>query len=91
MENNMLSENSEQDFQIRAIVDQYISHWKWFVLGALVSLSVAYLYLRYTIPQYRSSTTILMKDEKKGGLSSELAAFSDMGLGGGKNNIGTLR
>ena len=87
MENNMLSENSEQDFQIRAIVDQYISHWKWFVLGALVSLSVAYLYLRYTIPQYRSSTTILMKDEKKGGLSSELAAFSDMGLGGGKNNI----
>lgn len=87
MENNMLNENSEQDFQIRAIIDQYLSHWKWFVLGALISLSVAYLYLRYTIPQYRASTTILMKDEKKGGLSSELAAFSDMGLGGGKNNI----
>ncbi|TDD75946.1 GumC family protein [Flavobacterium caseinilyticum] len=87
MENNMLNENSEQDFQIRAIVDQYASHWKWFVLGAFISLSVAYVYLRYTIPQYRASTTILMKDEKKGGLSSELAAFADMGLVGGKNNI----
>lgn len=87
MENNMLNENPEQDFQIRAIVDQYLSHWKWFVLGVLISLFIAYLYLRYTIPQYRASTTILMKDEKKGGLSSELAAFSDMGLGGGKNNI----
>ncbi|RBN49489.1 GumC family protein [Flavobacterium psychrolimnae] len=87
MENNMLNETSEQDFQIRAIFDQYASHWKWFVLGACISFSIAYLYLRYTIPQYRASTTILMKDEKKGGLSSELAAFADMGIGGGKNNI----
>lgn len=87
MENNMSNENQEQDFQIRAIVDQYASHWKWFFLGACISLSVAYLYLRYTIPQYRAATTILMKDEKKGGLSSELAAFADMGIGGGKNNL----
>ena len=86
MENNMLNESSEQDFQIRAIFDQYASHWKWFVLGVFISLSIAYLYLRYTTPQYRASTTILMKDEKKGGLSSELAAFSDMGIGGGTNN-----
>ena len=87
MENNLLNETSEQDFQLRAIVDQYASHWKWFVLGAIISLSVAYLYLRYTVPQYRASTTILMKDEKKGGMSSELAAFADMGIGGGKSNI----
>ena len=83
----MLNENSEQEFQIRAIVDKYVSHWKWFVLAACISLSIAYVYLRYTIPQYRASTTILMKDEKKGGLSSELAAFADMGFGGAKSNI----
>lgn len=87
MENNMLNETSEPDFQIRAIFDQYASHWKWFVLGSCISLSVAYIYLRYTVPQYRASTTILMKDEKKGSMSSELAAFADMGIGGGKNNI----
>jgi len=87
MENNMLNENSEQDFQIRAVVDQYASHWKWFVLGVFVSLFGAYLYLRYTVPQYRAATTILVKDEKKGGLSSELSAFADMGIGGGKSNL----
>jgi tyrosine-protein kinase Etk/Wzc len=87
MENNMSNDNQEQDFQIRAVVDQYLSYWKWFVLGVCITLSGAYLYLRYTIPQYRASTTILMKDEKKGGISSELAAFADMGIGGGKNNI----
>ena len=87
MENNTLNENSEQDFQIRAIIDQYASRWKWFFLGICICLSVAYIYLRYTVPQYKASTTILVKDEKKGGLASELAAFADMGIGGGKSNL----
>ncbi|TDE04777.1 GumC family protein [Flavobacterium sandaracinum] len=87
MENDMLNENAEQDFQIRAVIDQYASHWKWFVIGVLISLFGAYVYLRYTVPQYRAATTILVKDEKKGGLSSELSAFADMGIGGGKSNL----
>ncbi len=68
MENNMLNENSEQNFQIRDVINQYLSHWKWFVLGVCVSLSIAFIYLRYAIPQYQASTTILGKDEKKGGM-----------------------
>ena len=87
MENNIVNENTEQDFQIRAIVDQYASHWRWFVLGVFLCLTAAYVYLRYTVPQYKASTTILVKDEKKGGLSSELSAFADMGIGGVKNNL----
>ena len=87
MENNMLNENSEQDFNIKAIVDQYAAHWRWFLLGMMISLSIAYVYLRYTAPQYKAATTILVKDEKKGGLSSELSAFADMGIGGVKNNL----
>ena len=87
MENNMLNENTEQDFNIRAIVDQYAAHWKWFVLAVFISLLTAYIYLRYTTPQYKAATTILVKDEKKGGLSSELSAFADMGIGGVKNNL----
>ena len=87
MENNMLNEKSEQDFQFRDIIDQYASHWKWFVLAVFISLLAAYIYLRYTAPQYKAATTILVKDEKKGGLSSELSAFADMGIGGVKNNL----
>ena len=83
----MLNENSEQDFQIKVVIDQYVSYWKWFILGVFLSLTFAYIYLRYTVPQYKASTTILVKDEKKGGLSSELAAFADMGIGGGKSNL----
>jgi tyrosine-protein kinase Etk/Wzc len=87
MENNKLNENLEQDFQIRAIVDNYLSHWRWFLLGICISLSIAFVYLRYATPQYKASTTILVKDEKKGGIASELSVFADMGISGGKSNL----
>src|SRR5690606_11732336 len=44
---------------------------------------IAYTYLRYTTPQFQATTIVLVKDEKKGGMYSELSVFSDMGLGGG--------
>lgn len=88
MENNTSTENLEQELNLRAVLDNYLTHWKWFLLGVLVSLSIAFVYLRYSIPLYQASATILVKDEKKGGMLSELSAFADMGLGGGlKSNV----
>jgi capsular exopolysaccharide synthesis family protein len=88
MENNTSTENLEQELNLRAVLDNYLAHWKWFLLGVIVSLAIAFLYLRYSIPQYQASSTILVKDEKKGGMLSELSAFADMGLGGGlKSNV----
>lgn len=59
---------------------KYTSNWKWFVLGIVLSLFVAYVYLRYSIPQYKATSTILVKDDRKGNLASELSAFSDLGM-----------
>jgi uncharacterized protein involved in exopolysaccharide biosynthesis len=77
MENNMLNENSEQDFQIKVVIDQYLSAGNG-LFRAIVSF-LQPIYLRYTIPQYRASTTILVKMKKKRVSLSELAAFADMG------------
>lgn len=88
MENNLMGNDApEQDFQIRAFVDQYLYYWRWFVLGVVLSLSMAFIYLRYSVPQYKAAMTILVKDDKKGGLSSELSAFADMGISAGKSNL----
>ena len=90
MKDNFISEEyqEEEDIHLRAILEKYLIHWKWFVLGAFLCLTVAYVYLRYTIAQYQASTTILVKDDKKGGMLSELSVFADMGLGGGmKSNL----
>jgi len=86
--NMNIPEPEEESVNFRALLDRYLVEWKWFALGILVCLGIAYTYLRYAVPQYKSSSTILVRDEKKGGLQSELSAFADMGLmTGAKNNV----
>ncbi len=89
MDNNYISDtNQKEDFHFRNVLDNYLIHWHWFVLSIAICIIGSYAYLRYTIPQYQASTTILVKDEKKGGMLSELSAFSDMGIGkGSKGNV----
>ncbi|WP_035668030.1 polysaccharide biosynthesis tyrosine autokinase [Flavobacterium sp. 83] len=88
MENNRFDEDQESDFQLKEVFDKYIVHWQWFLICACMSLFFAFLYLRYTVPEYQASTSILVKDEKKGGMLSELSAFADLGMGGGlKSNV----
>ena len=73
---------------IRAELEKYLFHWKWFALGILLALIGAFLFLRYATPKYSASTTILIKNDKQGGLSEELAAFEDLGIvGGSSKNI----
>ncbi|WP_281298254.1 GumC family protein [Flavobacterium limnophilum] len=85
---NNSDDNENEDFNLREAIDRYLDHWQWFVLAVCLCVTMAYVYLRYTTPQYQASTTILVKDENKGGMLSELSAFADMGLGGGmKSNL----
>lgn len=86
--NSFTDEDQNEDFNLREALDGYLAHWQWFVLAVCICITMAYVYLRYTTPQYQASTTILVKDDKKGGMLSELSAFADMGLGGGmKSNV----
>ncbi|MGM8362803.1 GumC family protein [Flavobacterium sp. ARAG 55.4] len=81
-------EDEIEDINLREQLDKYLIHWKWFVFSVLICLLLAFLYLRYTTPSYEASTSILVKDEKKGGMLSELSAFADLGLGGSmKSNV----
>lgn len=86
---NTIDEQHDNSFSIREQIDKYLIYWHWFATGAIVALVIAFLYLRYyTTPNYRSVSTILVKDDKKGGIASELAAFSDIGmLTGVKSNV----
>lgn len=89
MNNTMMSDdNLDEDFNVKDTLEKYLVYWTWFVLGVFLCLSIAYVYLRYATPQYLAKTTILVKDDKKGGMLSELSAFADLGLGGSlKSNV----
>ena len=72
---------------IKEELERLLAYWKWFVFGGVIALAIAYTYLRYVTPQYSASASIMIKDNMKSGISSELAAFEDLGIiGGGSAN-----
>jgi tyrosine-protein kinase Etk/Wzc len=79
---NSIDINNET-YTLREEIEKYVYHWKWFVFGVLFSLVSAFIYLRYTPNQYDVATKILIDEDNKGGLASELSAFEDLGLLGG--------
>jgi tyrosine-protein kinase Etk/Wzc len=60
------------------IIFRYLPYWPLFLSLLLVSLGAAWFYLRYTLPIYESSATILVKDEKKGVDDANLMAQLDL-------------
>ena len=42
----------------------FLSHWYWFVLAVLMTLSVAVYKIMTTPPIYTRSTSLLIKDDK---------------------------
>jgi tyrosine-protein kinase Etk/Wzc len=90
MEENPSNFNEKQEdlFDFHELVERYVAQWKWFAFGIFVCLVIATLYLRYAVPIYNATATILVRDEKKGGVQSQLSAFSDLGLMAGvKSNV----
>ena len=59
------------------IIRMVVLNWYWFVLSILVCIGAAYYYLAKTPKIYSRTTTILVKDSRKGG-DIELSAFSDL-------------
>ncbi|MFV8345391.1 GumC family protein [Flavobacterium sp. ZB4P13] len=88
MENNRLDRNYENDYPLKSFLEKYLTHWKWFAISASISLFLVFLYLRYTTPQYQATTTILVNEEKKSKIETEMSAFADLGLSSGlKSNV----
>jgi len=87
-QNNFQSENMAQDeFSIVEIFFHYLRYWKWFILSIVVCLMVAFVYLRYTTPEYRVFSKIIISDSKKGQTQDMSATFSDIGLTAPRMNI----
>ncbi|MDO5615008.1 MAG: polysaccharide biosynthesis tyrosine autokinase [Cruoricaptor ignavus] len=93
MSNNyQVTENKSEDSEINLseILKPYLRRWGWFVLGALVALVLAWIYLRYATPVYSIKSTVLVKDAKKNPSVGDIGAIADLsGLGGmATNSIG---
>jgi hypothetical protein len=79
----------EDEVNLRDSLARYLKYWPWFIISVILCILIAFIYLRYSTPVYHSKATIIIKDEKRGGVMSELSSFEDMGIlsGMSTNNL----
>ena len=87
----------EEEIDLREELAKYLRYWPWFIFGVITSILVAFVYLQLSIPVFKTSATVIIKDEEQKGGMPSLEAFSDLGLIGGlgtssiENEIGIFR
>ncbi|WP_298324864.1 polysaccharide biosynthesis tyrosine autokinase [uncultured Dokdonia sp.] len=72
--------SKEDDLNIKEEVLKYLKFWPIIIFSFILSLTLAFLYLKFATHIYESQTTILIKDQNNSAVS-ELAAFDDLGIG----------
>lgn len=80
-------EEYEQPIDFLGYFIKYLLYWKWFVASLVLCISLSLLYIRFTLPSYEIKTSVLLKDDQRGGGTPEMNAFKDMGLLTQKNNV----
>ena len=60
------SSHDNDMIDIRAIIIKYLRKWYWFVISVFVCVSIAFVHLRITAPQFSVQTTILLRDAQSG-------------------------
>jgi len=77
----------EQQIDLLGLFFKYLSYWKLFLVSLVICIMIAVAYLKLTTPIYEVNSTVLLKDDKKGGGMDELGALKDIGLLDVKNNV----
>ena len=81
---------NEEPINLYAIFFKYFVYWPWFVASVLICLVGCYIYLRYQVPVYNVSSSVLIKEnDKRGGSSANnpLGSLQDLGMFSMTNNF----
>ncbi|MEX2592068.1 MAG: GNVR domain-containing protein [Anditalea sp.] len=62
----------------KVIVLKYLRYWYWYLLGVILSFSLAYAYVQYATPEYPIASTILINASSKGSDFTQNAVYSDL-------------
>ncbi len=77
--------NKIDKIDIKEVVGSYTKHWRWFVLSLIAAVALAFIYLRYTTPEYEARAKIQIVEDAN--TASGIDLFSDLELFGGKNKV----
>ena len=72
--------NEEDDVNLKNIYLKLANKWHWFLIGAVLGLIAAILYVNYTAPIYKVNAKVLINSEQKGGgVAQQAGALMDLG------------
>lgn len=80
--NEKRMEVDEEQINIQEILFHYLIHWPWFIISVALCIVLAWIYLHTTTPVYDISTTVLIKDDEKGGGAGMSSELEKIGLDG---------
>ncbi len=81
-----MTENSTLKPGPMELVYKYLVYLPLFIIMLGTSVAIAWLYLRYKVPQYSSSLSLLIKDDSKGSGTSD-AILEGLGVGKKRANL----
>ncbi len=84
--NQTTKEDFSENFNFKEIIYPYLFKWKWYLVTLFFGIIFGLLYLRYTTPTYNVSASILIKDDDKNDLVSQMSAISELSGGGSMQN-----
>ena len=82
-ENKNQNTEQEEAIDLRALFFKYLAYWPWFVASVIACLFIAVVYIKFSIPQYSVTASLLIKEEDKNSSASganPLSAIQDFGM-----------
>jgi len=81
--NNSQHNNQEEKIDLKIFIDRYFIFWKQITFSVLMFLLIGFLFNRYSTKIYKSTTTLLIKEESNASLGSD-DVFEGLDLFGGQ-------
>ena len=78
---------NEETLDIKGLILSYTQYWYYFLISLIFFISIAFLYIRFTIPEYSIYTTLKISNNEKS-IIDELDVFEKSNL---TNEIITLK
>lgn len=79
--------NTTQEIDLVELVVRCLRRWKMFLASVVGCLLIAVLYVHYATPEYKVTSTVVIKDEKKGQVGADITAFQDLGIMASNENL----
>jgi len=83
---NLAHSDKDEKIELNVLINRYTIFWKQIALCLAFFLLIGFLNIRYSTKVFKSSTTILIKEDSNTSLGSE-NLFDGIDLFGGKKNI----